>query len=174
MHHLAGVAIHANRELLLAILGGGGHPDLLIPDDGRGPAEIVNRRFPNDVVGFAPGERQLLGQRVTVAVGAPELRPVVAGGGGETKRNQPHPLENHSYHKRRRNILILLSPRHNLKRRLTRGFPIRWPRAGRTRLKVWMRCLSRTPSRLEVGDTAGWKPALPGNGRPADKAAFQA
>ena len=34
--------------------------------------------------------------------------------------------------------------------------------------------VSRTPSRLEVGDTAGWKPALPGNGRPADKAAFQA
>ena len=57
---------------------------------------------------------------------------------------------------------------------LYRGFPIRWPRARRTRLKVWMRCLSRMPSRLEVGDTAGWKPALPGNGRPADKAAFQA
>ena len=56
---------------------------------------------------------------------------------------------------------------------LYRGFPIRWPRAGRTRLKVRMRFLSRTPGRLEVGDTAGWKPALPGNGRPAGKAAFQ-
>src|ERR1035437_9638823 len=56
---------------------------------------------------------------------------------------------------------------------LYRGFPIRWPCAGRTRLKVRMRFLSRTPGRLEVGDTAGWKPALPGNGRPAGKAAFQ-
>src|ERR1035437_9352062 len=44
---------------------------------------------------------------------------------------------------------------------LYRGFPIRWPRAWRTRLQVRTRRSNRTPSRLEVGDTAGWKPALP-------------
>ncbi len=43
---------------------------------------------------------------------------------------------------------------------LYRGFPIRWPCAWRTRLQVRTRRSNRTPSRLEVGDTAGWKPAL--------------
>ena len=70
-------AVHTNREELFAIFRRGRNPDLISPDDRRGPAEIVNRGFPHDVVRFAPDQRQLLCRGVSVPFRPAQLRPVL-------------------------------------------------------------------------------------------------
>src|SRR5207344_2134214 len=66
-----------NRRLLGAGADRGGEGDVIVPDDGRAPAQTWKRNLPRDVVGLAPG----VGQRGIVGgdagLEAAELRPLV-------------------------------------------------------------------------------------------------
>ena len=59
-----------------------GEPDLLVQEDRRGPAPMGNSRFPDDVAGLAPVQRQTdnVGvarlQGMTVGLRSPKVRPV--------------------------------------------------------------------------------------------------
>src|SRR5205823_2132123 len=85
---LAGIAIDADAEELLAVLAGGGHPDLFVPDDRRGPALVVNGSLPDDVLLLAPLQRKVVGAALPVAVGATEGGPVVLCEAGERKHER--------------------------------------------------------------------------------------
>ena len=74
------------RRRLVAGADRGGHPDVVVPDDGRAPAEARHVGGPDDVLGLAPGLGQpgVVGDRA--GGGAAEPRPLVRlgrRGGGE-------------------------------------------------------------------------------------------
>lgn len=73
---------HADGRELLTVRGGGGDPDLVVPDDGGGPSFAGNGYGPFHVFGGAPFEREAGGGGVAVTGGAAELRPLVLGGRG--------------------------------------------------------------------------------------------
>src|SRR2546423_853207 len=66
-----------------AFIQRGGEPDLVAPDDGRGPAGAGGGDFPFDVLGFGPGGGDALGVGVAIEGTASEAGPVVGGAGGE-------------------------------------------------------------------------------------------
>src|SRR5207244_665237 len=78
MYDLARFAIDADGVQLLAVDSRRCHPNLVPPDDGRGPALVVDGNFPFDVVGFAPAARQANRIRMTVRRRAAELGPIFA------------------------------------------------------------------------------------------------
>ena len=74
-HDFSALAIHTDREHLGAVRRSGREPDLVLPDDRRGPAEAGERRLPGDVLRFAPRQRQPAAVGVTVPRGPAELGP---------------------------------------------------------------------------------------------------
>src|SRR5205085_1823968 len=52
--HLPRVALDADGEQAGAVLAGRGEPDLVAPDDRRGPALVVDGHLPDDVLRLAP------------------------------------------------------------------------------------------------------------------------
>lgn len=91
VHDLAALAIDAHGKHLMPVGRGRGHPDLVAPDHGRGPAAIVDRGFPDDVLGIAPADGQACRVRMSVAAGPAKLGPVFAGirQRGKQRKNQP-------------------------------------------------------------------------------------
>ena len=91
MHDLAALAIDAHGKHLMPVGRGRGHPDLVGPDHGRGPAAIVDRGFPDDVLGIAPADGQACRVRMSVAAGPAKLGPVFTGirQRGEQRKHQP-------------------------------------------------------------------------------------
>ena len=80
----AGGALEAVGPEFAAVFGGGGEPDLVVEDEGGGPALVGDGGFPEDVFGVGPGEGEVCGFGLAVAVGAAELVPAWGGvGGGE-------------------------------------------------------------------------------------------
>ena len=71
---LAGLAVHADREHLAAILSGGGHPNLPAPNDRRGPAAVVNRRLPTHILRLAERHGQPGSRAVPIVLAWLELR----------------------------------------------------------------------------------------------------
>ena len=66
---LARLPVHANGKHLRTVGFGGGHPNLIAPNDRRRPSLVVNGGFPNDVLFFAPGDRQADGVGVASSCG---------------------------------------------------------------------------------------------------------
>src|SRR4249920_2757000 len=68
------------RRLLGAGANRGGEKDVIVPDNGRAPAQTWNRNLPRDVVGLAPGVGQggIVGS--DTGLHAAELRPLVGRG----------------------------------------------------------------------------------------------
>ena len=79
----SGGRVEAENIKVMAVLGRGGEPDLVVHDDGRREAEEGNPGLPLHVLGFAPFEGQSGGAGVTVLTGTAVVGPVV--GGGERK-----------------------------------------------------------------------------------------
>src|SRR5581483_3451000 len=72
------LAIKADAAERMSILQRGGQPDLVSLDCRRRPAAAVDCDFPGDVRFFAPGERQIGGERMPLSVGPAKLRPVAS------------------------------------------------------------------------------------------------
>src|SRR5205085_799476 len=87
--HLARLCVQADRERFLAVGRRRRHPNLVVPNDRRGPTLPLDWRSPLDVFLLAPMGRQSLGRGVPVASRPAELRPLLRGparytkGGGE-------------------------------------------------------------------------------------------
>ncbi len=85
------VGIHAYRIEIMAVRGGGGHPDLAAQDDRGGPAEEGDFGLPSHVIGLAPMEGEAGGASVAVAGWPAEFRPIGGGGtqaAGEEKQSR--------------------------------------------------------------------------------------
>ena len=89
----------------LAVLGRGGDPNPVLPNDGRRPALAVDRRFPFDVFGFAPGEREVFRFRAAVAPRPAKLRPDVFRMKPGRRQNRRHHKQSRSHSHRRENLL---------------------------------------------------------------------
>ena len=71
----------------MTVVQSGGQPDQAAAGQRRGVPEPRNRRFPGDVLRFAPLAGQIVGVGVALAVGPTELGPLVVtpGKGGENQ-----------------------------------------------------------------------------------------
>ena len=92
VQHGSGFSVQAYRPQRLFGIDRGGQPDLPGGHDRRRPAQARHGHFPADVLRFAPRAGQARGRRVSLAVGAAELRPVF---GGRRRREEPGQQSQH-------------------------------------------------------------------------------
>src|SRR5690349_6475814 len=83
VNDLARVRVDRDGIILMPVVRGGGHPDEILPDDGRRPTAIVDGCLPDDMLGLAPGKRQANGVRAAIPPRPTKLRPVVIGRGAK-------------------------------------------------------------------------------------------